>query len=496
MKNRWLKFAWVIIVFAVAPLFVNAQQALTLEQALDIAEENNPALQSQRLSYDRARFQLEAQKLSLRTRFSLDLTAASYNKSRSFDNRVSEWYTNESFNTNGTFRAVQPILPTDATVTLTNTFGWQDNTSVNTAGISSINKAFSNNLNLRIDQPIFTYNSTKMSLNQIEFQFENAKISYALQRLRTEQNITTQFYEVYMSKNQLEVSRQELKNSQESYDNIKLRVDANLLKEEELFQAELNLATAQSSVQQRLVTLENAKDALKQSLGMSLHDDIDVNTEITVEAITIDQERAISYGLNSRMELRQREISMEEAELLMIRTKAQNEFSGNIQLSLGLTGDNKDFGNIYETPTTSPRAVLTFSVPIFDWGANRKRVNAQKAAQTIAKLEYDNQKINIESDVRQTCRRLENLRIQIDIANKRVQSAQRTYDLNEIRYRNGDITGMQMNLVQTQLSSAQISFWQTQIDYKNQLLNLKILSLYDFEKDEPLVPLSRIYDEE
>ena len=497
MKNRRLrlKFVRLVILFALAPIFVQAQEKLTIERALDIAEENNPTLKTQRLNFERARLLLEAQRLSLRSQFSLDLNPVSYEKTRRFDNRVSEWYTNETFSTQGTFRVVQPILPTDGEITLINTFGWQDNNSLNTQGVSVSNQAFSNNLRLQLNQPIFTYNRRKMALKQIEYDYENSRINYALQRLRTEQSITRQFYTVYMAKNQLDVSRDELKNAKENFDLIKDKVKADMSAKEELYQAELNYVTAQSSVEGYIVELENAKDGLKQTLGMPLNEDIDVDAEIIVNPVAVDLDQAISYGLSTRMELRQREISMEQAELEMIRTKSLNEFSGNIGLSLGLTGDNKNFDNIYENPTTSPRVMLSFSVPIFDWGENKKRVRAQKAAQTIAKLNYENEKIDIELDVRRTWRNLENLRLQIDIAEKRVNSAQLTYDINQIRYRNGDLTGMQMSQFQTQLSNSRISYWQQQINYKLLLLNLKILSLYDFEKDVPLVPLNRIYDE-
>lgn len=46
-----------------------------------------------------------------------------------------------------------------------------------------------------------------------------------------------------------------------------------------------------------------------------------------------------------------------------------------------------------------------------------------------------------------------------------------------------------MNQYQTQLSNKKISYSQALINYKLELLNLKILSLYDFEKNEAIVPI-------
>lgn len=48
-------------------------------------------------------------------------------------------------------------------------------------------------------------------------------------------------------------------NAQQSYDIIKNKVEADLAAKDELFQAELNLATARSSVDESQVNLENAE---------------------------------------------------------------------------------------------------------------------------------------------------------------------------------------------------------------------------------------------
>lgn len=494
-KRLRIALSCFLIFFAGIPLLIPgfAQTPLTIEQALDIAEENNPDLKSSKLSLERYQYNLEAQRASLKSKFSLDVDPVNYSKTRRFDNRLSQWYTNETFNSSGTFMISQPILFTDGEISLINTFGWQDNTSI-VEGVANNNKAFSNDLYLRLTQPIFTYNRRKMELRQIEFDYENAGIRYALQRLNTERSITNQFYTVYMAQSNLTISKEELENTTQSFEIIKNKVEADLSAREELYQAELNLANAQSAVEERLVTLENAKDQLKQSLGMPLAKEIEVTAEIEVSPVAVDLVQAVQRGLSSRMELRQREIDIELAELQMIQTKGLNEFKGDISLSVGIIGDNEKLGNIYENPTQNPRVAVSFTVPIFDWGEKRARVRAQKTAQTIAKFEQENLRIDIELEVRQVWRRLENLRTQIDIAEKSVRNAQLTYDINLTRYREGDLTGMEISQFQTQLSNRKIAHAQALINYKIELLNLKILSLYDFENDKPIVPVKELVE--
>ena len=467
---------------------MHAQTSLTIDQALDIAEENNPELKASKLSLERYQYNLVAQQASLKSRFSLDLDPINYSRSRRFDNRLSQWYTNETLATSGTFMVSQPILFTDGEISLINTFGWQDNQST-VEGMDNRNRAFSNDLYLRLTQPIFTYNRRKMELQQIEFDYENAGIRYALQRLNTERSITNQFYSVFMAQNNLTISREELENTRLSFEIIQNKVEADLSAREELYQAELNLANAQSAVKERNVLLENAKDQLKQTLGLPLNDDIEVTLVIKVSAVAIDLVQAVQRALSSRMELRQREIDIELAELQMIQTKSLNEFRGDISLSIGIIGDHERLHNVYDNPTQNPRVSVSLTVPIFDWGEKKARVRAQRVAQTLARLEQENLRTDIELEVRQTWRRLENLRTQIDIAEKSVRNAQLTYDLNLTRYREGDLTGMEISQFQTQLSNRKITYAQAQINYKIELLNLKILTLHDFENDRPIVPV-------
>ena len=486
---KYIKNLILAVAFAFLPsVKISGQLLLTIDKAMDIAQENNPTLKRSFITLEQYQQRLIAERASLKSKFSLNLTPVDYSKSRRFDNRFSEWYTNETRSSSGTFQVEQPILLTDGTLSLINRLGWQDNYS-DMNGISNSNKAFSNNLYLQLYQPIFTYNRRKMALEQIEYEYENANISYALQRLEAEKQITELFYAAYMAQSNLQNSREELANAEQSYDIIKNKVEADLAARDELFQAELNLATAQSGADERKVTLENAKDRLKQSLGMSLGEDIAVTAEINIEPVAVDRQKAIDHGLASRLELRQREIQSAQLDFQMIQTKALNEFKGDVTLTYGLIGDNSNFGNIYGNPTQNPRVAINFTIPIFDWGEKKARIRAQEAAQEVNLLDYEQDKTGIELNIRQVCRNLENLWTQIKIAEQNVRNAQLTYDLNLTRYRAGDITGMDINQFQIQLSNKKAAYTQALINYKIELLNLKILSLYDFEKDENIVSI-------
>ena len=474
---------------------LKAQEILTLQRALEVAETGSPDLQRSLLNLERFQKNLEAQRAALKSRFSLLVEPLNYDQSRRFDNRFSEWYTTKGFQPNATFRVVQPILPTDATITLSNEFGWQSNTSSVDNLLNENNtesKVYYNNLFLNVTQPLFTYNRRKLELKEQELSYDNANIGYALQRLNLERNVTQFFYNVYMAQMNLNIAREELKNTQNSYDIIQNKVEAGLTAKEEQYQAELNLSTSESSVQDRQVTFENAKDQLKLYLGMDLDQDFTIMADVAANEIPVDLQKAIDNGLSSRMELRQREIDVETSQFELIRINAQNEFSGNVNVRLGIAGDDPKLNQIFDQPTSSPSVSVSFNIPLWDWGEKKANIAAQEAAIKSSELDLSEEKKQIIIDIRQTYRNLQNQLKQIEIAKQSETNAQLTYEINLERYENGDLTGMDLNLYQTQLSQQKVAYAQALINYKIELLNLKIQSLYDFVQNSPVLP-SELY---
>ncbi len=463
------------------------QTILTLEKSMEIAVTNSPSIQSTLLNLERATENLNAQRAALKSKFALSVNPIDYSNSRKFDSRTSQWFTNEVINSSGTFRVDQPILATDGKLSLVNTFGWQSNTSDN-QNVTTSNKAFLNNLYLSLSQPLFTYNRTKTAVKTLELNNETAMLNYSMQRLSLERMVSQLFYNVYMAQMSLTIRDDENVNTQKSYEIIKNKVDAGLAAKEQLFQAEVNLLTAQSSKASARVSLESAKDQFKQYIGMDIFEDISVMTDIAVTPIDVDGKKALEHGLASRMELRQRQISIETSQFDMLPIIASNEFRGDMILSMGVSGDNPNLGDIYAKPTKSPHYGITFNIPIFDWGQRAAQIRAQDAVINSQKLNYSNQNTQIQVDIRQVVRNLSNLKAQINIALQNQKNSQLTYDINLERFKNGDLTSMDLNLFQVQLSNNKMAYAQSLINYRLELLNLKIQSLFDFTTNQPVIP--------
>lgn len=461
-----------------------AQDLRTIEQILEEAYVNSPDIKQSRLSLVRSRESLNAQEAALKSKFSLSLNPFSYSNKREYSQDFQEWRTYEDMQSNGTFSISQPILLTDGTISLIDKFGYQSST----LNDGSPTNAFSNNVQLMIDQPIFTYNRTKLQMKELELDLENSLLSYSLQKLNIEKMVSQYFYNVYKGQQSLEISKEELENQEQSYAIIQNKVEAGLSAREELWQAELNLASARSSVYNAEVSLENAKDQLRQVVGMDLDSPINILANTEVDTVKVNQQEAIDYALKQRMELRQREIDIENSQFNLITTNANNEFKGNVSLAVGLFGDNKAFTSIYSSPTDNEQVSISLDIPLWDWGQKKASMKAAQASLDMSELNLETEKVSIALNIRQVCRNLKNLVYQIEIAKKNVENAQLTYQLNLEKYKNGDLTSMDLSLYQNQLSSSKNDLTSALIEYKLELLNLKIQTLWDFEKGTSIVP--------
>ena len=464
---------------------IKAQRVVTLEQAIIEAEQNSPTMRQARLSLEQHSQSLVAQKAALKSRFSLGLTPISYDHQRRFNEDIGEWITAENTSSMGTFSVAQPITATDGTIMLKNSLKWQD--SYSSLGGNKFT-GFSNDLSVSLNQPIFTYNRTKTALRELELQYENSQLHYAIQMLSVEKYVTMAFYSVHQAQQEFEIGKEEYANRRNSYEIIQNKVEAGLSAKEESFQAELDLLTSQSNLYNQEVNLENRRDNFKQLLGISLDEEIVVLAEVSVSPINVDLKQAIERGLNSRLELRQRQIEIEEGLFRIIETKAFNEFRGAIDLNVGLFGDNEKFPNIYETPVNNQNISLSFTVPIYDWGEKKARLKAAQAAQDSKVFNLEDEKINISLDIRKVVRELVNLQNQIVIARKNEENATLTYEINLEKYKNGDLTSMDLNLVQNQLTLQKQNLTNALIQYKLGLLDLKIQTLYDYENNRAVIP--------
>ena len=470
---------------------LNAQDMLTIDQTLEVAMKNSPDIRKAENSMNRSLQNLNAIKARQKSQFSLRTTPLSYSYSNQYDPNNNTYYDNQDLGSNLNLNIAQPLVATGGELTLSNRFGYGFNKNNLTQDGSWQDKTnYSNNLSLSFNQPLFTYNSLKVQYEELELDYENSSIQYALTKLNLERQVRQLFYNVYQQQQSLLTAQEDLKNNEESYEIIKNKVDGGLSALEELYQAELNVATSKSDLYNQQVQLENSKDNFLYQIGENIDEDIMVITDISVNKIEVDPKKAVEMGLKNRLELRQREIEIQNSTFSLIRSKTTNEFAGSLQASVGVYSNSEEFSSMLDNKNTrvQPNVSFSFDIPLFDWGERKATIKSAELALDNSEMNMEFQQTEIVLGIREIIRNLTNLYNQVEIAKKSVENAQLTYDINLERYKNGDLTSMDLRLFQNQLTGQKNSLTGAIIAYNLELLNLKIQTLYDFEKNKPVIP--------
>jgi len=479
------KIILVLFVTLIMSQIVYAQKVYTLEESLNQAFSNSPNLIQSKISLEQQKLNLRAQRASLKSQFSLDVDPFSYSRQKSYDSYNSKWFSSETKSAGASFGITQPIKWTDGSISLVNDFKWQE-ASNKTSGGS--NTSFSHDVSIRFTQPLFTYNQTKMNLKELEYSLQNSQMSYAMQQLNIEKSVTSQFYQVYQAQQNLITKEEELKNQRQNYDIIKNKVEAGLIAKEELYQSEVNLATSESAFYSEEISLKNTKDDFKKLLGLDINEDLSVLPNTDVSKIKVISLNAEKHALEQRMELLQHKITLEKNLFSIIKAKAQSEFKGDLSVRVGLNALSNKVDNMYDNPNDNEQISISFTIPIFDWGAKKARVRSSQLSYESEKINMAEEKKDIILSVRKICRNLPNLEREIEIKKKSIINAQHTYDINLEKYRNGDITGMDLQQYQNQLTTSQQAYTNAIISYKLEVLNLKIQTLWDYESKESILP--------
>jgi outer membrane protein len=415
----------------------------------------------------------------LKSQFSLTLNPIRISDTRTFSELTSSYNTQSVTKTAASFSVRQPIKWTDGTLTISDNINWQEAASSYVGGVKA--GTFNNSLVLTLSQPLFTYNRTMMTLKQLELSLENAQLNYNLQKLSIERQVTQQFLNLYYYRESVKIAAEEFKNADEQLKIIESKVQAGISAQGELYQADLTRLNSQASLENKQIQYANALDTFKILVGMSLDREIEVVTDIRKHIVDVDLIKALAYGLQNRLELRQKDIAISNALDDLVKAGAQNEFKAQVDLSVGLTGVNKAFNSIYSSANVDQVVGLTVNIPVFDWGQKRHVLAASQAQVDTQRLTLDEQKSQIQLDIRQAYRSLQNQKLQIEIAEKSTKNAQLTYDINLERYKNGDLSSKDMQFYQLQLSTQKLNEVSALINYKLALLDIKIRSLWDFD---------------
>jgi outer membrane protein len=486
-----------VLLFCSAVMQAQETHLLDLSTCLQIASEKNFQMRSLRENLDQARFRLQSATNRFKTRVDLNMTIPSYTETiRQLEDSLGIYYRPiKQFNYSSNLEIRQP-LPTDGRFSIVSQIYGIEDLAVdrNTVELST---------RLELYQPlqaIYSYNSLQADLKTAELNYEQSQKELTRAELDINYDVSSAFYGLVRSLEREKIAQQTLNAQKETNTLAQNKYRAGVIAEVEALQMEVDLAEELNNHDIARVDRIAQENLLKQLLEIPLSDSIAIESNLSYEVVEVDIDKAITSGLKHRLEIREQEIEKELAEITIDRRRVNGQLTGSIYAYYDLIGVSSDprsigidnsfrnaWGELKRRPANRGIS-LNISFPIWDWGVNWAEVQAARSSYRRAEFSIDNEKIQVEREIRNTVARLNSSLRRLQLLEKNINLAQKSFDISQKRFARGEIDSQSLALDRVRVSNAYITRLDAYIEYKLLVIDIARKTFYDFEKDSSLVP--------
>lgn len=455
-----MKRGILVLLILSLPLFAQAQnvdelnqgsETITLEEAIDIALENNYQLKQAQNNLEDA----ENQEFSAKADFLPSLSAsANGNKrvGRQFNQTTGDF---GDFTINGFSTSLSTSLP--------------------------IFNGFQNINNLRSSQ--YSADSQEENVQRVR---ENVIFDTA-----------SRYLQVLLDTELLQIARENLESSQKQLEQVQAQVEVGSRPNVDLYNQEATVANNEVTVTNR----ENSLTISRLSLIRMLQIDPLKDYEFMIPDINEEQlipteynlQQLVNAALENRSDLQSERLNIKAVEHQLKATKGSLLPSLNFSASLSSSYNDQNFvpgttelvgfQDQFFDQNINRSLGLSLSIPIFDNYNRRTNVQSQRINYRNQLLSLENTELQVVQEVNQAYSDYQAVVKQLDATQKALQAAERSYETEQERYNVGAST-----LIELSTSNAQ--YVQAQSDRAQALFNFvfqkKLLDYYIGKLDEDI----------
>jgi outer membrane protein TolC len=453
---------WLGCALAVVPLWAASQSqapsapVLTLDDAINIAENNAFSLKTAASQVEQAHQGVNAAKGALGPQLSL---SASYSHIIDHTNFAS------------------------APATTGSTSGASGGSTGSLLGaVSSLVDTQEGTLNLSLPIDISGIINKGVRAAQASYRESRANFAEADNDLRL--SVRQGYYQVLQDKAQINVASESVKNAQQTLTNAQQKLAAGTLARYDVLQYETLLSQAQSD----LITAQNNLAVAKENFNFILARPIE--TAFDAADVTALPEVSDTADSLTQTAVTNRPDVMAAAANVDALKYQREATEGTMDPSLAVGASHtRIFGpgtvttEFYET-----QAFLNLTIPMWDSGVTRAKVKEARQLEVQGQITLAKLKLSISQEVRQDLSNLTSAASKLTVAQKQVDQAAETYRLAVVRANAGEGITLDVTNAQAQLTTARTGLVNARYSYLTAYAALQRAIDLDGGKVPPIVP--------
>ncbi len=471
----------IILLLAIFPFLTVAQQRMDLSEAIYTARNQSvEALQAKQafISTYWAYRSYKASRLP-----SLHLYGDLLNFDRSLnllqnyeDGSLNYVSANNMQNSTG-LQMRQNITVTGGTVYLSS-----DLSRIDQFGTSKSLTWYSRPVTLTYYQPLFTYNQFKWDKKIEPKEYERGKRSYLESMEAITIEVVYAYHTLLLAKKNNDISRSNFENSANMLRIAKERMDLGSVTRADYLQLELRMLNDSISINETGVQVREAQMALNSILGYDESFDIEPMVTEVLPDIQMNYDLVLNKALTNSSFTLDNEISILNAQSSVAAAKASRGFSFALNARFGMSQTGPDFPQAYKDLLDQETVGITFSIPIFDWGLGKGKVQKAKAAEEVVKARVQQSENDFRRQIFAAVSQFNNQRQQCNVSQKAMRIASERYELTMHRFKAGNASVTDLNMAQSENDSALRQYINDLSNFWIYYYTLRQHALYDFIK--------------
>lgn len=331
-------------------------------------------------------------------------------------------------------------------------------------------------------QPVFAYNPYKWSKKIEPLKYSNSMKNYVASVENI--NITTvqYYFDLLLSKSNLDIARQNKDNSQKLYDIAIAKRNIGTMSEDDVMQLNVSRLNADANLIAAENDYSNKMNVLRNYLGFSeyieLIPEVPSAKEIPETGAELIREKAYSNNpIYNDFKVR-----LLEAEANVVKAKREKAPDVQLYVSVGNTGSDHNFFDSYTNLQNRQIAEIGISIPILDWGRRKGNLELAKSKYSLVEARVAREENDFKESVRLLITNIVNQPRLLEIYRIADMEAQKRYDIALERFTLGNISVIDINYAEQEKDKARKNYvYQLYLSWLY-YYNLRYITLYDFEK--------------
>ena len=463
----------------VIPLSLSAQRAMTLEEAIGTARSQSVAALQAKHAFVSTYWAYRSYQASRLPSLNL------YGNLMNFDRSLTLLQSYED----GTFRYansynLQNSLGLSVAQNVTFTGGrlsvYSDLRRIDQFGAFKNLTWYSQPITVSYYQPLFAYNQFKWDKLIEPKEYEKGRRTYIESMEDVNINAVAAYFNLIATTKSHEASVTNFENTLKMRSVAGERLKLGTVTRDEYLQLELRALNDSIAMGENLVKVREAQMSLNSILGYDESVEIEPVIDNALPNVVMDYDLVLDKALNNSSFNLQNEIDELTAASAVAKAKADRGISMSLNARFGLSQSGAGLPDVYRDLLNQEVVGLTFSVPIFDWGLGKGKVQKAKAAEEVVKA----QNLQDENDFRRkiftAVGQFNNQRQQCVASKRAMEIAAERYSLMMDKFRSGNATVTDLTNAQNDSDSALSKYVGDLSNYWSYYYTLRKLTLYDF----------------